>query len=85
MNNFETISTSLPFFVCVIVIILIIGCGILIIKDLKKDLNDARDFCLNKDGIFNVSNYDMKFNSFSEILNCSNKLNPTELKVAKII
>lgn len=65
-----------------IVIFILIFVGFAVVDRIDDDTAFAKGFCLDKEGIYNISNYNIEFMDLSEILNCSNKENPTGIDTA---
>ena len=62
-----------------IIFILMILIAFRLLYVFGEEHNNAVEFCTDKEGLYNISNYGYEFKSFYEILNCSDKENPAQI------
>jgi len=68
--------------VCGITLAMIIGVGFVVIDRVGKEHWISVGFCIDKEGIYNLTDYGYNLIDYAEILNCSNKENPTGIDTA---
>lgn len=71
----------LPPIICGVTIAIVIGVGYLVLDRVGKEYWIAVGFCIDKEGIYNITNYGYELIVYDE-LNCSNKENPIGIDTA---
>lgn len=75
---YQIIGICVP--ICIILFV-----GSIVIDDISNDNYIAIGFCIDKEGSYNISEYNYTFNNYSEIVNCTNKENPVMIDTALMV
>lgn len=75
-------ETILSAIVCGIIISIIIGVGYFVFDRVGQEYWIAVGFCIDKEGMYNITDYGYELIDYADELNCSNKENPTGIDTA---
>lgn len=75
-------QTFVSILLTVATIFMIAIVGYVVIDRMGQHYWVAVGFCIDKNGTYNMSDYDIIFNDYVEIINCSNKENPVMIDTA---
>ena len=64
------------------VLFMLIAVGYVVIDRMGEHYWIAVGFCIDKEGMHNISDYGYEFNDYAEQVNCSNKENPVVVDTA---
>ena len=79
MIKIETVIQIIIAFSVVTITLLV---GFYVMNDISRENWVAVGFCLDKDGIYDITEYNYEFDNYDESVNCSNKERPIMMDTA---